>query len=143
MNDGRRPHDPAISTDDAHAHDGAFAAASEERRVERDVSALLIAVAVVAFVFLAIGGFGPWWANLIIVAVFYATMVTVGRPTGVAERGAGSLRLSLIVSGSLAWIVLCNAYFVNWNPHQLPGGPLLGAVVAAAPPLVLARWYRP
>ena len=118
--------------------------ADRARRIQRRfIAPTMLFFAAFAFAFLVTGGFGPWWANGILVGVSIAWIVYARKLTGVTWTRMQNLKLTLTLVAAFCWVIVCNAYFVNWNPHDLPAAGLLGGLFAAVPLLVLARTYRP
>jgi hypothetical protein len=114
-----------------------------ERNIQRRfIAPTMVFFAIFAFTYLVIGGWG-WWATLIIVFLCIGWGIYAQRNRGVTLTPRQNLRLGLTLFFGFCWIILCNAYFVNWNPHDIPASGLLGGILAATPFLVLARSYRP
>ena len=118
--------------------------ANHERRIQRRfVAPTMLFFALFQFIYLVTGGFGTWWAHVLILGLSAAWIVYARRLTGVSFTRSQRVKLALTLFVTFYWGIACRAYFVNWNPHDLPVAYLLGAILAAAPFLVLARFYRP
>jgi hypothetical protein len=115
----------------------------QERKLRRRfISPTMLFFAAFAFAFLVTGGFGSWPGNLLLGTVFAAWILYSPRLTGVYWTAAQNRKLNVVLLAGFCWILLCNAYFVNWNPNGIPLSGLVGGILAAAPFLVLARGYR-
>lgn len=81
--------------------------------------------------------------NLVLVGIFVGWAIFSGQLNRVTWRREQHLKLVGVLFLGWLWIIVCNAYFVNWNPLGLPLSGLLGGVLAALPFLLLAYHYRP
>ncbi len=117
--------------------------ADRERRLRRRFLApVMLFLGVYAFVFVATGGLGSWYGNLLIGGVVIGWAIYARRLTRVSWSTGRKVRVGAIIAAGFGWILLCNAYFVNWNPHTLPLNELAGAALAAAPFVGLTLAYR-
>jgi hypothetical protein len=117
--------------------------ARQERQVQqRYVAPVMIFFAVYGFTFLVTGGFGTPLANFLLIGVLVGWLVYARRLTAVSWRREQRAKLLFVLALGFVWILTCNAYFVNWNPHGLPASGLLGGSLASLPFLVLARTFR-
>lgn len=117
-----------------------------QQRIQRHyIVPVMLFFALFALTFLFTGSFGKLLANLVMAGVF-AGWIIYSRSrqlSAVSWRIDQRLRLAGVLFLGWTWIIVCNAYFVNWNPHDLPLNNVLGGVLAALPFLVLAHTYRP
>lgn len=113
-----------------------------ERQLRRRfIAPIMFCFATYAFVYLWGGGFEPWVGDALGFAVLAGWMVHSWR-CGVSWTAAQNRKLYIVAVVGWCWIVACHAYFVNWNPRGIPQNGLVGGILAAAPFLVLAYWYR-
>ena len=115
-----------------------------ERRIQRRfIAPTMIFFAAFGFAYVATGAFDAWWGKLAIAVVFLVFGLSAHKLKGVSWSWRQNLKLWGTLLVGFYWIIACLAYFVNWNPHDLEYGRILGGVLAATPFLVLARTFRP
>lgn len=120
--------------------------ARQQQRLQRHyIVPMMLFSAIYALGIPLVGGFGTLLSNLVFTGVFAGWFIysRSRRLNAVSWRTDQQLKFTGVLFLGWMWLITCNAYFVNWNPHDLPLNNVLGGVLAALPFLVLARTYRP